>query len=61
MKNQEKLNNRILKYLRQRIKDGLTDIAFIKSEEKRAVSIEDYQLAEAIKQALLILDHKQGK
>ena len=61
MKNQEKFNKSVLKYLIQRLEDGLTDIAFIKSEEIRAVSIEDYQLAEAIKQALLILDNNTGK
>lgn len=38
------------------MEQGLANIQIIKSEEKRAASIEDYQLAEANKQALIALE-----
>lgn len=61
MKNQEKLTKGMLKYLSQRIDEGYTDIPFIKSEVKGAESIEDYQLAEALKQSLIILEGEKEK
>ncbi len=61
MRDQQKLNNKVLEYFKQRMDQGLADIPFIHSELKRAVSIEDFQLAEAIKQALLVLGNKEEK
>ena len=50
---QERLNKKVLAYFRHRLKYyKYCSIDFIRSEEKRAASIDNFELAEAIKQAL---------
>ena len=50
---QETLNKKVLKYLIERRRSyKYCTLGFIKSEELRAASIDNFELAEAIKQAL---------
>lgn len=59
---QQKLNKKVLTYLKGRfgnIKYSYVTLKFIKSEELRSASIENYELAEALKQAYYEIQGQQ--
>jgi hypothetical protein len=58
---QKEFNKQVLAYFKERLEQGLCDIAFMESERIRAAELEDYPLAIAIREALHEIQRKESK